>query len=249
MENDTKDKKMLKIEKLSAGYADTQVLWDINLSVEKNETVALIGSNGAGKSTLLETVIGLVKPISGLIELENKPVYSDSASISIPTRERVKNGMSLVPQGRHLFPNMTVEENISLGAFLQNNRKTLKKELEKVYELFPRVYERKNHPAGKLSGGEQQMVAIARALMSKPKLLMIDELSLGLAPVIVDILIEIIYDISKTGTSLLVVEQDVQVALSVAKRAYVLETGKVVMQGKSKDLLDDPQIQSAYLGI
>lgn len=238
---------MLKIAKLSAGYADTQVLWNIDLSVEKGETVALIGSNGAGKSTLLEAVIGLVKPTSGLILFNGKPVFDEN--LNIPTRERVKSGMSLAPQGRHLFPDMTVEENIALGAFVEKDRLKIKEGLEKMYELFPRVYERKNHPAGKLSGGEQQMVAIARALMSRPKLLMIDELSLGLAPVIVDVLMEIIYDISKTGTSLLVVEQDVQVALSVAKRAYVLETGKIVMKGKSKELLDDPQIQSAYLGI
>jgi len=238
---------VLKIAKLSAGYADTQVLWNIDLSVEKGETVALIGSNGAGKSTLLEAVIGLVKPTSGLILFNGKPVFDEN--LNIPTRERVKSGMSLAPQGRHLFPDMTVEENIALGAFVEKDRLKIKEGLEKMYELFPRVYERKNHPAGKLSGGEQQMVAIARALMSRPKLLMIDELSLGLAPVIVDVLMEIIYDISKTGTSLLVVEQDVQVALSVAKRAYVLETGKIVMKGKSKELLDDPQIQSAYLGI
>ncbi len=238
---------MLKIAKLSAGYADTQVLWDIDLYIKKGETVALIGSNGAGKSTLLESVIGLVKPKSGSILFDGKAVFGEN--INIPTRERVKIGMSLAPQGRHLFPDMTVEENIALGAFVEKDRLKIKEELEKMYELFPRVYERKNHPAGKLSGGEQQMVAIARALMSKPKLLMIDELSLGLAPVIVDVLIEIIHDISKSGTSLLVVEQDVQVALSVAKRAYVLETGRIVMEGKSEKLLNNPQIQSAYLGI
>ncbi len=238
---------MLKIVKLTAGYVDTQILWGIDLSIEKGETVALVGSNGAGKSTLLEAIIGLLKPISGSIIFDGKPIFNDNTNI--PTRKRVRNGMALSPQGRHLFPDMTVEENLGLGAFLEGDRDKIKRRIKDIYELFPRVYERKQFKAGKLSGGEQQMVAIARAVMSKPKLLMIDELSLGLAPVIVDILIDTIKTISETGTSLLIVEQDVQVALEIAKRAYVIETGRIVMHGKSDELLNDPKIQSAYLGI
>lgn len=238
---------MLEIGKLAAGYVDTQVLWGIDLFVKKGETVALVGSNGAGKSTLLETIVGLLKPISGSIIFDGKAVFDEDTDI--PTRKRVGSGMSLSPQGRHLFPDMTVEENIALGAFLEKDRNKIKRGIKDVYELFPGVYERKQFKAGKLSGGEQQMVAIARALMSKPKLLMIDELSLGLAPVIVDILIDTIKTISQTGTSLLIVEQDVQVALEIAKRAYVIETGRIVMHGKSDELLNNPKIQSAYLGI
>ncbi len=238
---------MLKIVKLTAGYVDTQILWGIDLSIEKGETVALVGSNGAGKSTLLEAIIGLLKPISGSIIFDGKPIFNDNTNI--PIRKRVENGMALSPQGRHLFPDMTVEENLGLGAFLEGDRDKIKRRIKDIYELFPRVYERKQFKAGKLSGGEQQMVAIARAVMSKPKLLMIDELSLGLAPVIVDILIDTIKTISETGTSLLIVEQDVQVALEIAKRAYVIETGRIVMHGKSDELLNDPKIQSAYLGI
>ncbi len=238
---------MLKVKKLNSGYQDIQILWDVSLNVKKGEAVALIGSNGAGKSTLLESIIGLLKPMSGEIEFAGEIIFSKDVNLS--TRSRVKRGMALVPQGRRLFPDMSVEENILMGGFLLNDKEKINSNLEKMYGLFPRLYERKNQPAGKLSGGEQQMVAIARALMMNPKFLMIDEFSLGLAPVIVDSLIEIVQEIKKTDTSLLIVEQDVVVALSIADRAYVLETGRIVMEGRAAELMDDDRIKEAYLGI
>ncbi len=232
----------LVIEDLSAGYGDTQVLWDVSLRVEPGEIVALIGSNGAGKSTLLGAVSGIVNTWSGAVRY-------GSAAMSGPEPDRVVSaGVVQVPQGRRLFGSLSVEDNLRMGAYLRRDRE-IDADLEAILAMLPRLRERYDYLAGRLSGGEQQQVAIGRALMARPKMLLIDEMSLGLAPVLVDQLIEILAQIHATGVSILIVEQDVQTALEVSSRAYVLETGRVTLSGPSKQLLDDPQVKKAYLGV
>ena len=234
---------MLKIEHLDFAYGDVQVLWDINLNVEDGALVALVGSNGAGKSTLLKTISGLYPPARGKVEFQGKEITFT------PADERVYQGLALVPEGRQLFAGMTVRENLLTGAFTRSDRAQIKQDLEEVYTLFPRLLEREKQLAGTLSGGEQQMCAIGRGLMSKPRLLMIDELSLGLAPVVVDQLTAAIQQVNRKGVTVFVVEQDVQAAFQMAQYGYVLETGRVVQQGSSQALLADENIKKAYLGI
>ena len=232
----------LVIDALSAGYGDTQVLWDVSLRIEPGEIVALIGSNGAGKSTLLGAISGLVATTGG------NASYGAQSLTGLEPDRIVKAGVLQVPQGRRLFGSLTVEDNLRMGAYLRSDTE-VESDLEKVLTMLPRLRERYGFLAGLLSGGEQQQVAIARALMARPQVLLIDEMSLGLAPVLVDALIEIIAQIHASGVSLLIVEQDVQTALEVSTRAYVLETGRVILSGPSAELLDDPQVKKAYLGV
>jgi len=235
---------MLAAKNLNLGYGDIQILWDINVHIDEKEIVALAGSNGAGKSTLMRGIIGLLKPISGEISFYEKSISSLSPS------QRVPLGISLVPEGRELFYWMTVEENIRMGAFTRRDGDGIQKSLEWVFNLFPVLKERRTQQAGTLSGGEQQMCAIARGLMADPKLLLVDELSLGLAPVMVDRMVHAIREVHKSGrVSILLVEQDVQTAFELASRGYIIETGKIFAEGPSADLLKDDRIREAYLGI
>jgi len=230
------------VDKLSAGYADTQVLWDVSLRVDPGEVVALIGSNGAGKSSLLGAISGIVKTWSGSVR------FGERELVGLEPDRIVAGGVVQVPQGRRLFGSLSVEENLLMGAYLRRD-KEVKSDLERILALLPRLRERYDFLAGRLSGGEQQQVAIARALMARPKLLLIDEMSLGLAPVLVDQLVDLLAQIHQIGVSILIVEQDVQTALEVSSRAYVLETGHITLSGPSAELLDDPQVKKAYLGV
>jgi branched-chain amino acid transport system ATP-binding protein len=234
---------LLQVRKLNVAYGDVQVLWDVDLEVYPGEIVALVGANGAGKSTLLATISGLLIPRSGEIRMQDKPIAGQPAHTVVAT------GIAQVPEGRRLFPALSVLENLRMGAFLRQDKGAVEADLAHVLDLFPRLKLRLQTAAGKLSGGEQQMVAIARGLMARPQLLMVDELSLGLAPVIVENLIDIINTVNREGTTVLVVEQDVQTALEQAHYGYVLETGQVVLQGDGAALLRDPGIREAFLGL
>ena len=234
---------LLQVRKLNVAYGDVQVLWDVDLDIYPGEIVALVGANGAGKSTLLATLSGLLVPRSGEITMDRKPIAGRPAHIVVAA------GIAHVPEGRRLFPALSVLENLRMGAFLRRDKAAIEADLTHVLDLFPRLKLRLQTAAGKLSGGEQQMVAIARGLMARPQLLMVDELSLGLAPVIVEDLIEIINTVNREGTTVLVVEQDVQTALEQAHYGYVLETGQVVLQGDGAALLRDPGIRQAFLGL
>ncbi|WP_017756706.1 ABC transporter ATP-binding protein [Calidifontibacillus oryziterrae] len=233
---------MLKVDQIDVYYGNIQALKEVSLQVNEGEIVTLIGANGAGKSTLLKTLSGLLKPKSGKIE------YLGSSISGKPAQSIVKNGISHVPEGRRVFANMTVEENLELGAFLRKDKQEIRKDFEKVYELFPRLLERKKQQSGTLSGGEQQMLAMGRALMARPKLLLLDEPSMGLAPLLVKTIFNIIEEINKTGTTILLVEQNANMALSIANRAYVIETGRVVVSGTAAELQASEQIKEAYLG-
>jgi branched-chain amino acid transport system ATP-binding protein len=230
------------VDALSAGYGDTQVLWDVSLRIEPGEIVALIGSNGAGKSSLLGAVSGIVDTWSGHVR------FGERELTGLEPDRIVAAGVVQVPQGRRLFGSLSVEENLLMGAYLRRDNE-VRADLERILDLLPRLRERYGYLAGRLSGGEQQQVAIARALMARPRMLLIDEMSLGLAPVLVDQLVELLARIHETGVSILIVEQDVQTALEVSSRAYVLETGRITLSGPSAQLLDDPQVKKAYLGV
>ncbi|HEY79794.1 MAG TPA: ABC transporter ATP-binding protein [Anaerolineae bacterium] len=234
---------MLKIIDLNVAYGEVQVLWDVNMEIHESEVVALIGANGAGKSTLLYTISGLLKPKSGSIQFMGREITGLSAD------EVLRLGIGQVPQGRHLFAGMTVKENIMMGAYLRKDKKAVKEDFEFVLDLFPRMAERLNQPAGSLSGGEQQMCAVARGLMAAPKLLMVDELSLGLAPLVVENIYNAVEKVIQRGMTVLIVEQDVFLALEQADRAYVLDVGHIVMSGPADELMENPKIKEAYLGI
>jgi branched-chain amino acid transport system ATP-binding protein len=234
---------LLEIKKLNVGYGDIQVLWDISLRVEEGQIVALVGANGAGKSTLLKTISGLLTPYSGSISFQGEDITR------MPSKEIVAKGIIQVPEGRRLFPQMTVEENLMMGAFRRRSSKNIQLELEKVYKIFSRLEERRQQKTGSLSGGEQQMCAFARGLMGNPRLIIIDEMSLGLAPLIVDDLIDHVKAINEQGTSVLLVEQDVQLALDNSHYGYVLSTGRVEMEGNSQELLRNQEIKEIYLGL
>jgi branched-chain amino acid transport system ATP-binding protein len=229
---------MFEAKGVCAGYGRVEVLWDIDLSVGDNEIVALVGPNGAGKTTLLRALTGMVPLRSGSIEFRGQSVQGRSIE------QIVGLGISHVPEGRRLFPGLTVRDNLRMGGWRTRNN-----DIDRVVELFPRLGERLKQVAGSMSGGEQQMCAIARGLMSQPHIMMIDELSLGLAPVVVDEILERLPGIAASGTSILLVEQDVDAALTIAERAYVLETGHVVLSGSAADLLADPRVQESYLGV
>ena len=233
---------MLKLADLDVYYGAIHALRNVSVTVEEGEIVTLIGANGAGKSTLLRTASGMVRPKSGAVTFLGQDVTRVSMS-SI-----VGRGLIHCPEGRRIFANMSVKENLELGAYLRNDKAQIAKDMERALDLFPRVRERLGQVAGTLSGGEQQMLAIARALLSKPKLLMLDEPSLGLAPVIVQDIFRIIKEINREGVSVLLVEQNANQALAVADRGYVIETGKIVLEGPAKELLVNPEVRRAYLG-
>jgi len=238
------DSLLLETRGLNLGYGDIQILWDINVRIVEGEIIALAGSNGAGKSTLMKGLVGTLRPLSGQILFQKKDISA------LRPYARVPLGISLVPEGREIFYWMTAEENIGLGAYLRRDSDGIQKDLEWIYQLFPVLKERRSQQAGTLSGGEQQMCAIARGLMASPRLLLLDELSLGLAPVMVDRLVSAIRQIHQSRRiSIFLVEQDVQIALELASRGYVIETGKIVAEGTSANLLSDNRIREAYLGI
>lgn len=233
---------MLVLENVNVYYGAIHALKGISMEVNEGEIVTLIGSNGAGKSTSLKTISGLLRPKEGTIK------FNGADLTQIQPQAIVSQGISQVPEGRHVFTNMTVLENLELGAYLRKDKAELKKDIEKVYTLFPRLKERKGQLSGTLSGGEQQMLAMGRALMSHPKLLLLDEPSMGLAPILVKQIFSIIQEINKSGTTVLLVEQNAHMALSIADRAYVLETGKIVLSGKADELASSKEVQKAYLG-
>lgn len=231
----------LNVEDLSVSYGKIQVLWNVALHVNRGEIVSLIGANGAGKSTLLKAIIGLVKPKGGRVSFDGQPLVGKRI------HSRVRTGIAYVPEGRRLFYAMTVEENLRMGS--KRSDSNLEKQLKEVFELFPILKERRKQFAGNLSGGEQQMVAIGRALMSNPKLMLLDELSFGLAPVLFDRVLDSIQEINQLGVSIFLAEQNAERALEVSRRSYVLENGRIVMDGESNALKDSPLIRNAYLGI
>jgi branched-chain amino acid transport system ATP-binding protein len=233
---------VLQIENINVYYGNIHALKNLSLEVERGKIVTLIGANGAGKTTTLKTISGLIRPKSGDILFEGETIVGE------PAPNIVKKGISQVPEGRRVFANLTVLENLEMGAYLQKDRKAIKDAIERNFERFPRLKERQKQRAGTLSGGEQQMLAMARALMSQPKLLLLDEPSMGLAPILVQEIFSIIKEINQAGTTILLVEQNAHMALSVAHQAYVLETGRVVMQGLAKDLAASEEIRKAYLG-
>lgn len=232
---------MLTVENLSVHYGVIQAIKSVDFSVKKGEIVSLIGANGAGKTTILRTISGLNRPSSGTITFEG-----DSIQKMLP-QTIVSKGISQVPEGRHIFSGLTVQENLEMGAFLRKE-KNLKAEYQTIFERFPILKERKHQNAATLSGGEQQMLAMGRALMSKPKLLLLDEPSMGLAPIFIQEIFNIIQEINRQGTTVLLIEQNAKMALSIADRGYVLETGEIVLSGKGSELLDSDEVQRAYLG-
>jgi branched-chain amino acid transport system ATP-binding protein len=234
---------MLKLDKVNVAYGDVQVLWDISFEVKEKEFVVLIGANGAGKSTALKTICGLLTPQSGTIELEGQRVDR------IPPYKIVSHGIALIPEARRLFPEMTVKENLEMGSLNPAGKAKRKHSMAWIFELFPILKERQRQLAGTLSGGEQQMVAVARGLMSRPRLLMFDEPSLGLAPLLVQEIFRITQRIKDEGVTILMVEQNVRHTLAICDRAYVLENGRITMEGKGCDLLKDKHVKEAYLGI
>ena len=234
---------MLKVNKLSAGYGNIQILWDVSLKVNEGEIVALIGGNGSGKSTLVRTITGLLRATSGSIEFLNKPIDR------LESHKIAELGLSHIPEGRKIFTEMSVKENLEMGAYPKNAWKNKQKTLKKVYEMFPRLKERERQLARTFSGGEQQMLAMGRGLMSQPKLCIIDEPSNGLAPMVVMEVFEIIQSMRKQGITILLIEQNVKQTLELADRAYVLENGRIVMEGDCATCLASEHIKKAYLGL
>ncbi|MBQ7705169.1 MAG: ABC transporter ATP-binding protein [Selenomonadaceae bacterium] len=233
---------MLELNNVNVYYGAIHAIKGISLSVNEGEIVTLIGANGAGKSTTLRTISGLLKPKSGSIKFLDKDIAG------MPANKIVREGISQVPEGRRIFAEMTVMENLELGAFIRDDKAEIEKDFKMVFGRFPRLEERKSQMAGTLSGGEQQMLAMGRALMSRPKLLLLDEPSMGLAPLLIREIFSIIVDINKTGTTVLLVEQNANMALSIANRAYVLETGRITISGDAKELAASEDIRKAYLG-
>jgi branched-chain amino acid transport system ATP-binding protein len=234
---------MLQIRKLNFSYGDLKVLWDVDLEVKQGEIVTVVGANGAGKSTILRNVSRLVRPTSGSIRL------GDVDLAGLQSHEVVEQGLIQVPEGRKIFPEMTVVENLRMGSFVKATRKDRERNMERVFGLFPRLAERKSQLGGTMSGGEQQMLAIARGLMGNPKLLLLDEPSLGLSPLLVKSIFEIIKEINRQGTTILLVEQNVYQSLRISHRAYVLETGRVVLSDTGEALLGNDHVRKAFLGI
>ena len=233
---------MLKVRDLVVAYGGIEALKGISIDVPDGQIVTLIGANGAGKSTLLRTIMGLVKPKSGIVE------YNEETLNGLNSQRIVSRGITLVPEGRRVFPNLTVLENLRIGAYLRKDDDGIAADIKRIYELFPRLEERHWQMAGTLSGGEQQMLALGRALMSRPKIMMMDEPSLGLAPLVIKDIFSIIRRINESGTTVLLVEQNANMALKVAHHAYVLETGRIKMEGGGKELLENEEIKEAYLG-
>ena len=234
--------KMLEVQNLNVHYGSIHAIKNNRLEVNEGEIVSLIGANGAGKTTTLHTITGIKKATSGSIKLYDQDLTA------IEPHKIITLGMAHVPEGRHIFAEMTVEENLEMGAFWLKGKTNVSQEIEKVYERFPRLKERYRQPAGTLSGGEQQMLAIGRAIMSKPKIMLMDEPSMGLSPLLVREIFNIIQELNRSGMTILLVEQNAKMALSIAHRAYVLETGEIVMKGKAEDMLQDDNVRKAYLG-
>jgi branched-chain amino acid transport system ATP-binding protein len=234
---------LLTMKNVEVSYQNVKAIKDVSIDVKENDFITLIGSNGAGKSTTLRVISGLVHPSSGEIHYEGKRIDHLSAD------KILKLGIAHVPEGRRIFKDLTVEENLRLGAFIRNDKKEIEKDLENVFDKFPRLLERRKQIARSMSGGEQQMVSIGRALMSRPKLLMLDEPSLGLAPIIIQEIAKILIEINKQGVSIILVEQNAELALKLARHAYVLETGYVSLDGEASTLMDDDHVRQAYLGI
>jgi branched-chain amino acid transport system ATP-binding protein len=234
---------MLQIRKLNFAYGDLQVLWDVDLDVSQGEIVTVVGANGAGKSTILKNVSRLVRPTSGAIAL------GDLDLGHLQSHQVVEHGVIQVPEGRRIFPEMTVVENLRMGSFVKATRKDRERNMERVFSLFPRLAERRGQLGGTMSGGEQQMLAIGRGLMGNPKLLLLDEPSLGLSPLLVKNIFEIIKEINRQGTTILLVEQNVYQSLHISTRAYVLETGRVVLSGTGAELLGNDHVRKAFLGM
>lgn len=233
---------MLKVEKLNVHYGVIHALKDVSMEVKEGEIVSLIGANGAGKTTLLQTISGLLKKTSGEVVFLGKSMNKVSA------KNIVKEGITQVPEGRHIFSGMSVYENLLMGAYLRKDKDGIKADLQDIYQRFPILEKRSSQDASTLSGGEQQMLAMGRALMARPKILLLDEPSMGLAPILVKEIFNIIKDINEKGTTVLLVEQNAKMALSIANRAYVMETGNIVMTGTGAELVNSPEIQKAYLG-
>ena len=233
---------LLEVSDLHTFYGNIEALKGISLTVDEGEVVTLIGSNGAGKSTTLRSICGLTPPREGSVKFEDTEIGE------VPPQEIVERGISLSPEGRHVFPRMTVRENLDLGAYLRKDRDGIEKDRERVYALFPRLKERERQKGGTMSGGEQQMLAIGRALMANPRLLLLDEPSMGIAPILVERIYETIAEINRQGTTILLVEQNANFALEVSKRGYVLETGNVALEDASSALRTNPDVQKAYLG-
>jgi branched-chain amino acid transport system ATP-binding protein len=234
---------MLQIRKLNFSYGDLKVLWDVDLEVKQGEIVTVVGANGAGKSTILKNVSRLVRPTSGTIRL------GDVELDRLPSHEVVERGVVQVPEGRRIFPEMTVVENLRMGSFVRATRKDRERNMARVFDLFPRLAERKDQLGGTMSGGEQQMLAIARGLMGNPRLLLLDEPSLGLSPLLVRNIFATIKEVNRQGTTILLVEQNVYQSLRISHRAYVLETGRVVLSGTGEELLGNDHVRKAFLGI
>jgi branched-chain amino acid transport system ATP-binding protein len=233
---------MLTLENISVNYGAINALKGVSMHVEQGEVITLIGANGAGKTTTLRTITGLLNPREGRVTFEGEDISN------VPTHKLVARGIAMSPEGRGVFANLTVRENLQMGAYLKKNKREIAEDMENGFRLFPRLKERESQKAGTLSGGEQQMLAMARALMSRPRLLLLDEPSLGLAPLVVHTIFEAIEEIRGKGTTILLVEQNAHAALGHSDRAYVLETGRIVMEGPSKELAADPRIKEAYLG-
>ncbi len=233
---------MLKVENINVYYGAIHALKGISVEVKEGEIVTLIGANGAGKSTILRTISGLLRTKTGNVLFEGNSVAA------MAPEEIVKKGISQVPEGRRIFANMSVEENLELGAYIRSDKPGIRKDIDKVFERFPRLGERRKQIAGTLSGGEQQMLAIGRGLMSQPRLLLLDEPSMGLAPLLVKEIFSIIKEINASGTTILLVEQNANMALSIAHQAYVLETGRITLSGSAKELMESEEVRKAYLG-
>ncbi|HJV36167.1 ABC transporter ATP-binding protein [Geomonas sp.] len=233
---------MLVVEQLSVNYKAIKALRDVDCKVKQGEIVALIGANGAGKTTILNTISGIVPAASGTVTFEGKNITQ------VPAHEIVKMGICQVPEGRRVFSKMSVLENLEMGAYSKSDKKMMQDGIERAFQLFPRLAERRKQLAKTLSGGEQQMLAMGRALMTNPRLLLLDEPSMGLAPMLVEKIFEVVIEINKSGTTVMLVEQNAHMALSIANRAYVLETGEVVLQGDAKELAANPEVRKAYLG-
>ena len=233
---------MLKVSDLKVSYGAIQAIKGISLEVNEGEIVSLIGANGAGKTTTLHTITGLTKAQSGSVELEGRNLLATEA------HQIVSLGLAHVPEGRHIFSSLTVEENLMMGSYIRKDKERIQQDLSRVYTLFPRLQERREQAAGTLSGGEQQMLAIGRAMMSNPRILLLDEPSMGLSPLLVKEIFHIIKELNQQGMTILLVEQNARMALSISNRAYVLETGKIVMEGEGQELLQDDQVRKAYLG-
>ena len=233
---------MLEIKDLEVYYGMIQAIKGISFEVNEGEVIALIGANGAGKTTTLHTIFGLITPKHGTVTFEGKEITK------APAHKIVSLGMAHVPEGRRVFASLSVLQNLKLGAYIKTNKDEIEETLQMIYQRFPRLEERKNQPAGTLSGGEQQMLAMGRALMSKPRIILMDEPSMGLSPIFVNEIFDIIKSVSASGTTVLLVEQNAKKALSIADRGYVLETGRIVLEGEAQKLLDDESVKKAYLG-